>query len=528
MSSSKLPNYQATTDQDEPETSNAFKKQPFSSSVNRQESLLTHEPPPDNNLVERTYHLPYVVKLTLISTIGGFLFGYDTGVIAGAQLYFENTWPNIYEIRQTIVSLAQLGAAVGSLMGGPLSDTYGRKATIMWADVLFSLGAIIMGFAPSIAILIVGRFVVGLGVGIGAMVVPFYLGEASPVEIRGKVIACNVLCITSGQFISYLVCIALGDKWRWMLGIAAAPAILQFIGMFFMPETPVFLYKQGKVEEGDKVLGKLYLAKYAQMKKQEMAHEVESIKQESKDPFFTRVKQLFGLYGTCILIGGGLQFWQQFCGINTVMYFGPDILQKAGFGSDDKSSLLIQSLPLALTNALGTIVAIIYIDKLGRRYILLRLIPFIAATLLFLAVGLGINGLPPDNQLQSSGKWLSLVGILTYLIFFSISLGPIPWTVNSEIYPLHLRGVGNSLATTVNWVSNYAVSQVFLLVTTTALGQVITFVSIAVCCVGTWLFVYRLLPETKGRSIESIVEELCPQAGVKSGEKAVLKDNMDQ
>jgi hypothetical protein len=152
------------------------------------------------------------------------------------------------------------------------------------------------------------------------------------------------------------------------------------------------------------------------------------------------------------------------------MYFGPLILQKAGFGSDDpndKVALLYESLPLALTNALGTVVAIVYIDKLGRRYILLRLIPFVAVTLLILAVGLGLNGMDATSPAQSklsmdqcigSGKWVSLSGILLYLVFFSISLGPIPWTVNSEIYPLHLRGVGNSLATTVNWVSNYAVS----------------------------------------------------------------------
>ena len=125
------------------------------------------------------------------------------------------------------------------------------------------------------------------------------------------------------------------------------------------------------------------------------------------------------------------------------------------------------------------------------------------------------NVITQDLTPIASGKWITLVGILLYLVFFSISLGPIPWTVNSEIYPLHLRGAGNSLATTVNWVSNYAVSQVFLLVTTTALGQVLTFVFISVCCVGTWYFVYRLLPETKGRRIESIVAELCPDAGQK-------------
>ena len=165
---------------------------------------------------------------------------------------------------------------------------------------------------------------------------PFYLGEASPIEIRGMVIACNVLCITSGQFISYLVCIALGNRWRWMLGIAAVPSILQFIGMLFMPETPVYLYKNDKIDEGDRVLRKLYINEgVVEEKKREMMQEVENIRIESKEPFVNRVSQLFRAYGRCLLIGAGLQFWQQFCGINTVMYFGPLILQKAGFGGSD-------------------------------------------------------------------------------------------------------------------------------------------------------------------------------------------------
>jgi hypothetical protein len=185
------------------------------------------------------------------------------------------------------------------------------------------------------------------------------------------------------------------------------------------------------------------------------------------------------------------------------MYFGPQILKKAGFGGDgDDSAILVDSLPLAGINALGTLVAIFYIDKLGRRFILLRCIPFVGASLMVIALGLGLRGFGTTDSVQDGGKWVSLAGILLYLAWFSISLGPTPWAVNSEIYPLHLRGVGNSVSTTTNWVSNYLVSQFFLIVTETTTGQVVTFTAIALCCGLTWLFVYKLLPETKNKPIE--------------------------
>lgn len=303
------------------------------------------------------------------------------------------------------------------------------------------------------------------------MVVPVYLSEAAPTEIRGSLVTFNVLLITGGQFISYLICIALGRNWRLMLGLAATPSVIQIIGMIFMPETPVFLYKQGKIRLADQALARIYKRHCLEQKKVEIQKEVESVKIESRDPFFIQIKNLFTIYTRCIVLGAGLQFWQQFCGINTVMYFGPDILQKSGFGDpSDPSSLLVASLPLAGMNALGTLVAIFYIDKLGRRYILLRLIPFVAAALLVISTGLGLKGYGALQSTEDAGKWVSLTGILLYLAFFSISLGCTPWTINSEIYPLHLRGAGNSVSTTTNWVSNYVVSQFFLIVTTTTTG----------------------------------------------------------
>ena len=173
-----------------------------------------------------------------VASIGGFLFGYDTGIIAGAQLFFKDTWPDIDEVgTELIVSLAQLGALVGSLIGGPLSDIYGRKPVLILGDIMFTLGALIMMLAPTIAVLMVGRVVVGLGVGLAAYVVPVYLSEISPVEVRGTVVSFNILVLCFGQFISSIIAYLLGRNWRLMLGLAGVPSLIQLICMFFMPES---------------------------------------------------------------------------------------------------------------------------------------------------------------------------------------------------------------------------------------------------------------------------------------------------
>mmetsp|Transcript_93861 Transcript_93861/g.129313 ORF Transcript_93861/g.129313 Transcript_93861/m.129313 type:complete len:188 (-) Transcript_93861:975-1538(-) len=176
---------------------------------------------------ERIYNLCFILQLVFIAGIGGFLFGYDTGVISGAQLYFHDTWPDITTTqRSLVVSLALLGAAIGSIFSGPLSDKIGRKKIIMTADVLFTLGSVIMAVTPSIGILMFGRIIVGLGVGIAAQVVPVYLAEVSPDIIRGRVVSFNVLLITSGQFISCCLVLAFRPNWRLMLGLAGVPSAL--------------------------------------------------------------------------------------------------------------------------------------------------------------------------------------------------------------------------------------------------------------------------------------------------------------
>mmetsp|Transcript_42630 Transcript_42630/g.40919 ORF Transcript_42630/g.40919 Transcript_42630/m.40919 type:complete len:214 (+) Transcript_42630:666-1307(+) len=195
------------------------------------------------------------------------------------------------------------------------------------------------------------------------------------------------------------------------------------------------------------------------------------------------------------------------------MYYGPTILKMAGFGNEDNiEETLILSIPLALVNALGTLIAIYFTDKLGRRFIILRTTFPMAGALLVLATGLGLYSFCSDLMLQNLGSWLSLVGMVLYLIFFSIGMGNAPWTINSEIYPLHLRGAGMSCSTFSNWGFNYCVSQLFLTLTATPVGEVCTFAGLSLMAVCTWMFTYFYIPETKGRTIEDIVEELCPNS----------------
>lgn len=198
-------------------------------------------------------------KLVVIASIGGFLFGYDTGIVAGAQLYFRDTWPDISDEQiELVVSIAQIGSAIASLLSGPLQDKIGRKPTIILSDILFTLGALVMAVAPTIEVLMVGRLLVGFGVGIASLVVPVYLSEVSPQEMRGAVVAVDIMLITSGQLISASISLVLGRNWRLMLGLAGVPSALQLLGMLAMPESQRWLARIGRKEPCHKVIKQIY------------------------------------------------------------------------------------------------------------------------------------------------------------------------------------------------------------------------------------------------------------------------------
>mmetsp|Transcript_10434 Transcript_10434/g.17521 ORF Transcript_10434/g.17521 Transcript_10434/m.17521 type:complete len:314 (-) Transcript_10434:23-964(-) len=259
---------------------------------------------------ERSYSLLFVSKLVMVASLGGFLFGYDTGIISGAQLYFKNDFPLITEFqKEMIVSMAQFGAFVGALLAGPVSDKFGRKPVIVLADLLFIIGSIQMYLAHTIDDLIFGRITVGLGVGLASLIVPIFLSELSPTEVRGLVVAVDVLVITLGQFLSSLISLYLGSNWRLMLGFGAVPAILQLLGMLAMPESQRWLAKQGKNKRCISVIKQIYSNSHSEAKYTALKEEMQGMSSQIQMKEGERLRELFTNYRKCLFIGCGLQFF---------------------------------------------------------------------------------------------------------------------------------------------------------------------------------------------------------------------------
>lgn len=320
---------------------------------------------------------PYVLRLAFSAGIGGLLFGYDTGVISGALLYIRDDFPSVDKktwLQESIVSTAVAGAIIGAAIGGWMNDHFGRKTTILVADFLFFAGAVIMASAPNPALLIVGRVFVGLGVGMASMTSPLYISEASPARIRGALVSTNGFLITGGQFLSYLINLAFTKApgtWRWMLGVAALPALTQFILMLFLPESPRWLYRKRMEEEAEAILRKIYPANEVEGEVQALKESVEAeIQAEGSSEKINLIKLLkTKTVRRGLLAGVGLQVFQQFVGINTVMYYSPTIVQLAGFASNQTALAL--SLVTSGLNALGSIVSIYFIDRTGRKKLLI-------------------------------------------------------------------------------------------------------------------------------------------------------------
>ncbi|XP_025888288.1 probable inositol transporter 2 isoform X6 [Solanum lycopersicum] len=319
---------------------------------------------------------PYVLRLAFSAGIGGLLFGYDTGVISGALLYIRYDFKDVDRntlLQECIVSMAVAGAIIGAAIGGWLNDKFGRKSAILIADFLFFVGAVIMASAINSALLILGRVFVGFGVGMASMTAPLYISEASPAKIRGALVSTNGFLITAGQFLSYLINLAFTKApgtWRWMLGVAGLPALLQFILMLLLPESPRWLYRKGRQEEAKTILRNIYSSEQVEVEIQALKESVDNEIEEN------RVSENINLFKLCqtktvrrgLIAGVGLQVFQQFVGINTVMYYSPTIIQLAGIASNQTALLL--SLVTAGLNAFGSIVSIYFIDRTGRKKLL--------------------------------------------------------------------------------------------------------------------------------------------------------------
>ena len=440
----------------------------------------------------------FILRLALIAALGGFLFGYDTGVISGALLYIEPDFkPTGFEA-QAFVGALLVGAVIGAAISGWSADAISRRRTTIIAGAIYVVGALASAAAQSSWELIWARFVLGLAVGAASFVGPMYISELAPKKIRGGVTSFNQLMVVSGIFLSYIVNWAFGGatgNWRWMLGLAAIPGAALAIGMYFQPFSPRWLVGQGRDDEAREVLRR------ARETDDEVEEELKEIEEEASTKGSLRDLLAPGVRAM-VLIGVVMAIAQQLIGVNTVIYYAPTILKSTGLST---SSAITQALSVGITNVIFTIVAILILDKVGRRPLLI--IGTIGCVIALTALGVFFA----DSTLKHDAPGIALVCLIVYIASFAIGLGPVFWLMISEIFPLKVRSAAMSVSTVANWAANFLVSTFFLTLTG-AISVEGTFWLYAGFGVAAIVFFFFRLPETKNRSLEEISEEVSDEA----------------
>lgn len=523
----------------------------------------------------------YFYKLVFFASLGGFLFGYDTGVISGAMIPLKRVFDLSDLQQEVIVAVAIGGAALGALVSAILNERYGRRAVILIASALFTIGSIALCAANGFAVLVIGRIVVGLGIGLASMTVPIYIAEAAPPLSRGKVVLVYQFLITAGQFIASVMNGVFTyfehDSWRYMLGVSGVPSVIMFIGCLFMPESPRWLVQKGKINEASLVLSSI---RGTDDCKDELDDIIESNTSESNITFKESLVKMIKLPSArhALILGCGLQFIQQMSAINTVMYYSASIIELAGVR--DMKMIIWLAAVVALGNCVFTIISFFLVERVGRRKLTLLSVFGVIIALCILASTFYIldhRNLPvtvdgPTNYTQSCDEyknchscvkdnncgfcyvnkgfqifngsclstnietqfsrssfcnktiydpynnldvhwtetvcpsqyaWLAVLAMIIYLATFAIGLGPMPWTINAEIYPLWARNAGQSAATATNWITNMFISLTFLSLIS-IMSRPGVFIFYALFTFFGMIFLYLLLPETKGKKLEEI------------------------
>jgi sugar porter (SP) family MFS transporter len=441
--------------------------------------------------------------LAVVAATGGLLFGYDTAVISGAIGFLETHFTLNATSKGWAASCALIGCMFGAAMAGTLSDRFGRKKVMILAAVLFAVSAIGSAIPRSLTELVVARIIGGLGVGAASMVCPLYISEVSPAHIRGRLVSLNQLAIISGMLVVYFVNLliqSLGDEtwnvalgWRWMFGSETLPAML-FLGLLLLvPESPRWLAKQGQEDQAMAILSRIGGEAHGRA---ELAEIRTAIASESGS-----LSQLFdpGMR-VPLAIAVVLALFTQITGINAILYYAPEIFKDAGAGNN---AAFLQTVAIGALNVTLTVVAIATIDKIGRKALLLM---GVSAMFIFLML-IGMS----FQRETMNGTWL-LVFVLGYCASFAVSLGPVYWTVLSEIFPTRIRGRAMALGALSVWVGCYLVSQTFPMLLE-SVGSATTFYIYAAMCVLTLIFVWFFLPETKGKTLEEIEQWWRPKTG---------------
>ena len=431
----------------------------------------------------------------LLGGLAGLMFGLDIGVISGAQQFIQHDFRISDTTLEHIVSWMMLGAAAGAIGAGWLSSTLGRKKSLLWGSLIFVVASVICGIGSSVQVLLIGRLILGVSIGILSFTAPLYLAEIAPENIRGAMVSIYQLMITIGIFVAFLsdTAFSYSGNWHWMLGVIAIPGALFFVGIFALPESPRWLMMRGLNEQATKVLTKLRgNPEVVQKEEAEIAEQLK-IPQRGRHMFLENRN-----FRRSVGLGILLQIVQQFTGMNVVMYYAPRIFQDMGYHTE--AQLWFTAI-VGLVNVLATLIAIFLVDKWGRK-------PILYTGFSVMAIGLGVVGTMMHLGIVTQPERLFTVAmLLVFIVGFAMSAGPLIWILCSEVQPIKGRDFGIAISTLTNWVANFVVGFTFLSLLNN-FGHAQTFWLYAGFNVVFLVITFFLIPETKGVTLEHIERNL--------------------
>lgn len=487
--------------------------------------------------------IPFIFTLSFMASLSGFLFGYDTGVVSGAMILLDKKFNLNCTWHSSIVSVTMATAAIFSLLGGTVNTKFGRRRTTIYSVLFFILGSGVLSLAWFKHLLILGRAILGMAIGLSSMTIPMYIAECAPADIRGKLVTLNNVSIVTGQFVAAFVdgMFAHDEEngWRYMFGLALIPAFIQLFGFIcFIPESPRWLLTHGYENQAKEALKQIREDKYSE---------------EEYQTIFNKVKNFEGKAGNfekeAITVGCLLQVFQQCAGINTVMYYSATIMKLTGV-SDGQA--IWDAAKISLANLFAALIGVHLVERLGRRKLLLASMFGTIISLLIIARGMGkadpdvtgengcldhsltletsqnhtrnrrqefmttaqleqmYNIAESDHRQPHPGSYTAFLGMVLYLFTFSPGFGPVPWTVNSEIYSEeYSRNIGNSLSTFSNWLFNFFISFLFLPISHN-FGMSVPFYLYSFFTIIGLVLAYLFLPETRNVPLEEIQRLFSP------------------
>ncbi len=450
-----------------------------------------------------------VFIMAIVAATGGLLFGFDTGVVSGAIPFLQKDFGIADSSVELITTAGLIGAIIGAFIGGKITDRIGRRKVLLWSGAIFAVGALWSGFAQSVASLCLSRLFLGVAIGTSSFAVPLYIAEISPTRIRGTLVSMFQLMITLGILVAYFSDFAFADEanpasWRPMFYVGVVPALILLVGLFFMPESPRWLFSRGRDEEAMKVL---------ELTEGDNAANVAAVVKteiEKDSQNFSKWSDLFRkTWKMPIVTAIGIMFIQQFVGINTVMYYCPRIFQMAGF--DGATAAIGASVGVAVINVVATLLSVFFVDRLGRRKLFFIGMAGMVVSLCLLAGSFIFD-------LGSAGRFVTVAFTLLYVTFYALSVGPLGWLIISEIFPQKLRGLGSSLGSITVWVCNSIVTFTFFKISkllsipgteVVVNGETInnpagSFLFYALIALAGMVWGWFFVPETKGVSLEKI------------------------